>query len=222
MLKVPEPPRGTGRTARMLAYAVKMAKRGKSVMIYGNDATHAKALSVRITSQYCPTKRQRDSKWRRNITCMTFTDIDGTLSDLHYSHPQWDWSTAAWSRPTKSVLLVDHYALESRLFRVRMYLETSKAVQPVEWMAATAAMLAAQGTKTLVISNSMEVHNAVYRACRGIDTQVLTQSSTECRHLVNFRHLALRSCAPSPVLIFDPQMIHDMFAASIKEIDRWN
>jgi len=209
--------RKTGRTTRMVQHAIDQACAGKRVLIVANDQGHKNSLYsmleqlIRISNvPKLQRKRGRDILHRR-IEFIAFSSLK-----------TFDWSTGYVSGERREVL-IDHYALETRLKVVKEYIdifEQMKYNEVIKWMAQTAKALSALGRSIYLISDD---------ATTRTDLRVLVPyryASIESGHELNIDWLTLQSIFLSKNLrcqmILDPVMVHRKFHGALLLANRWN
>lgn len=207
--------RKSGRTTRMLKHAINMACDGQTLIIAVNDVSHLKALDRQLeelakASGIPKLKRKRGRDvLRKRVYIVPF-------ANLHH----FDWATGDARRGNNTTVLIDHYALESRLGIVREYLNNFKGVDdPIPWMAQTARILSSLG-------------RAMYLVSDDVATRERLEGLVEYRHAgvedgegLGLDWLNLRSRSgmhPNCQLLFDPATVERRFSGALKLINWWD
>jgi hypothetical protein len=214
--------KGSGRTTRMLEFAIEQARKKQKVWIYGNDHTHTKLLQNTLNAML--TKRQRATKWRLNIKFLSFNVIDGQDRSIGFGFTPYDFATGEIAKnyagpQTGCINLVDHAALQRSLKKVRTYLESARHIpDTLQWLGHTALMLTSLGKSVTVVTQCPDRAEVLRSMFAGFPDHIRIIYNDR-----NINWLRLQWFRDSnDTLLFDPHTVQAQFDGALLEMHRWN
>lgn len=213
--------RASGRTTRMLQYAIQRVRNGLPTTVIGLNITHAQTLMR--TTQSLISAEDQETEW---LTQLLVTDFGSTrqsgrpfgVNAGSYNCQYTDWCMS----DSEAEILIDHSVMEYKLQHIRHYLESTKHVQDVpRWLADTAMALTSLGRKVYVIAEDPRTVGAINIMLNDYPTRIAVENGSMMSN-IDWFSLTLERAHPNCQLLFDPWMLRRRFAGALQTITRWD
>lgn len=209
--------RRTGRTTRMLEYALQRSRNGQQTVIFGKDATHVETLSLML-EQLMRIEDDLQSK----IMLLAFRDLKQRPLAFTSAGAGYDYQKGTIvDGDADTEYLFDHMTLEHALRHVIHYLESVKRVDNVPlWMANTGMALTSLGRKVYLIVEDQTAIKEIRNLVGDFSHSLAIETGLYIGNL-DWPQLTLLRAHPNVQLLFDPSLVRAKFEGSLNEMRRW-
>lgn len=212
----------TGRTIRMLAYALDRAKQGLYTTVLGASLSHANTLRQQF-EKLPPLVRLKEEEMLRLSSFVSMGSLIAAVRSNDYGISRfYDYGTNTFRHdaPIVMEIVIDHYALEQHLVAPIRYLRAAAKVRaPQQWMIDSARMTSAIGHRVYLVSEDKE-----FRAHAEHELEGCNVSVEDTKHLsnLNLLRMCLEDAHSRAVLPVDPRLVESTFRGALNEINRWD
>lgn len=211
--------KGSGRTPRMVQYAVQRAREGKKTVIMANNFSHATVLSQQVKKALALPEDEASNLLRTSSFSFVLNGNWWSSTTGKWTNYDFAANTFAHGAP-ETEYLIDHFALERILGYVTGYLAAMNHIKDHnQWLIDTSRVLAELGRRVYLVTDDEEERIIAREVLNEYNVSV--ESPTD---LENFDPLSLclKGAHPNCQLLADPEMIRRMFAGSLNEMKRWD
>ena len=219
-----DPKKGSGRTTRLLRYAIQRMREDKSTVVFAINNAHAFRLAETVQVLL---KEAGDEglleEYTHPVVVMSF---DHAMSENRWTKSGW-WTHYSYATnvfrpaPKEAEYLIDHAALEHHLAYVIGYLKALEPIKdPIQWMTDTARVNGYVLGRRVYFVTDDEQEREIAKETLGC-YNVSVEAPSDLSNLDPVK-LMLRPSHPNAQLLADPQMIQRMFAGALNEMKRWD
>lgn len=209
-------PRRTGRTTRMLQYALHRIRNRMTTTVVAKDRNHAKGLELMFETLRSDRDKQNAERYGR-IGIISLSDMfpvrqsPKSLGDYNYE------TNRLKSIEPEIEVLFDHFAMECHLDKIIAYLDAASYVSNYDtWLLETARMLSVTKRVGLVVAPDHVLYFS--EKLEGCDVEIMSDSDNvdyvglDFKPNINAKHQ----------LLFHPEYLRHLFEGALSTITRFD